>query len=313
MIVLQRPHGIRLFFVLTGSVIRRIAPAVATCTALAIAVTLSRGYLFDWKVTLTAVPFSIIGLALSIFLGFRNSAAFDRYWEARKLWGELIHRSRTLARQAQSFIADPDPLAQRDACSDVRVMLVRHSIAFAHALRHQLRGSAPQTEIAPFLGVAEAAAFAKARNGTAYLLRRMGEDLGAAVRAGRIDPRLAAQLDETLSGMTAVAAGCERIRSTPIPFVYTLLLHRTATLFCFLLPFGLVDLTGYMTPVVVAFVAYTFFGLAAVGDEIEEPFGTEAHHLPLHALCRTIEIDALEALGESRLPPPLEPVDARLS
>src|ERR1700712_2860283 len=103
MIVLQRPHGARLFFVMRGSVLKTIAPALLACTAFALAVTLTRGVLFDWKVTLTAVPFSIIGLALSIFLGFRNSAAYDRYWEARKLWGDLIHRSRTLARQSQSL------------------------------------------------------------------------------------------------------------------------------------------------------------------------------------------------------------------
>ncbi|MBB3181933.1 bestrophin family protein [Variovorax sp. Sphag1AA] len=303
MIVLQRPHGIRLFFVLKGSVLRNIAPAIATCTALALAVTLSRGVLFNWKVTLTAVPFSIIGLALSIFLGFRNSAAFDRYWEARKLWGELIHRSRSLARQALTFCRS----------DDFAEPLIRRSVAFAHALRHQLRGSDARGDVEPFLSNVEAKAFADSRLGTAFLLRRMGVDVAAAMHEGRLDPRLAAQIDETLSAMTAVAAGCERIKSTPIPFVYTLLLHRTATLFCFLLPFGLVDLIGYMTPVVVAFVSYTFFGLAAVGDEIEDPFGTEPHHLPLDALCRTIEIDALEALGKQPLPPALQPVDFRLT
>jgi putative membrane protein len=309
---LQRPHGLRLFFILKGSVLKSIAPAIATCTALALAVTLSRGVLFHWKVALTAVPFSIIGLALSIFLGFRNSAAFDRYWEARKLWGELIHRSRSLARQAQSLF-DRDVPAESTDGGDVRTTMIRRSIAFAHALRHQLRGSSAQTDTAPFLSAAEAREFADARLGTVYLLRRMGADLGTAVRSGALDPRLAAQIDETLSAMTAIAAGCERIKSTPIPFVYTLLLHRTATLFCFLLPFGLVDLIGYTTPIVVAFVSYTFFGLAAVGDEIEDPFGTEPHHLPLHALCRTIEIDSLEALGEKVLPSSLEPVDFRLS
>ena len=84
--------------------------------------------------------------------------------------------------------------------------------------------------------------------------------------------------------MAAVAAGCERIKNTPIPFVYTLLLHRTAWLYCFLLPFGLVDAIGSMTPFVVAIVAYTFFELDAAGDEIEEPFGLAANHLPLDAI-----------------------------
>jgi len=77
MIVLPRPRGWRLLFALRGSVVPRIAPSLAACTALAVAVTLSHGTLFDRKVTLTAVPFSLIGLALAIFLGFRNGAAYE--------------------------------------------------------------------------------------------------------------------------------------------------------------------------------------------------------------------------------------------
>ena len=112
---------------------------------------------------------------------------------------------------------------------------------------------------------------------------------------------------------TAWETGGEIARETTIPFAYTLLLHRTATLYCFLLPFGLVDTVGFMTPFVVAIVAYTFFGLDALGDEIEEPFGLAAHHLPLGAICRTIEINLLEALGVRDLPEPLMPVNAQLT
>ena len=108
----------------------------------------------------------------------------------------------------------------------------------------------------------EAAAFAASRLGTDWLQRRMGAVLGDCVRAGRIDPRLAAAMDINLSGIAAVVAGCERIKVAPIPFAYTLRLHRTATLSCFLLPFGLVEQIGFMKPMVTAIVVYTFFGLA---------------------------------------------------
>ena len=113
--------------------------------------------------------------------------------------------------------------------------------------------------------------------------------------------------------MTSAAASCERIRNTPIPFSYTLLLHRTAYIYCFLLPFGLVDSIGFMTPFVVAIVAYTFFGLDALGDEIEEPFGMESNDLPLDALCRAIEIDMRESLHDPKLPAQLEPTQYRLT
>jgi putative membrane protein len=312
MIVVQRPPGARLFFVLRGSILPRIVPALATCTALAVAVTLTRGFLFQWKLTLTLVPFSLIGLALAIFLGFRNNAAYDRYWEARKLWGDLVHRSRSLARQVQSLL---DFEVEAKACDrdDPRSRMILRTIAFAHALRHQLRGSDAGQDMERLLDPDEARDFAASRLGTDYLLRRMGRDLGSSVRSGHLDARLAAEMDVSLSALTAVAAGCERIRNTPIPFAYTLLLHRTASLYCFLLPFGLVDAIGYMTPFVVAIVAYTFFGLDALGDEIEEPFGLAMNHLPLDALCRTVEINLLEALGERKLPEPLLPVRSVLT
>ena len=303
----HRPQGARLFFTLRGSILTKIWRELAVCIAVASAVTLSRGTIFEWKVTLTAVPFSLIGLALAIFLGFRNNAAYDRYWEARKLWGELVHRSRSLARQLLGLAAAPSP-----GVVDLRVAMIRRTIALAHTLRHQLRGSDPAIEIQPWLAAGEAQAVARSRWRADALLRHMGADLGALVRAGAIEAPLAAEVDATISAMCAVAAGCERIQGTPIPFPYTLLLHRTASLYCFLLPFGLVDTIGIMTPFVVAIVAYTFFGLDAVGTEIEEPFSLAVHHLPLTSICRTIEINLREALGERDLPPLLAPEDGQL-
>ena len=285
MIVRDRPRGIQLFYILRGSVLPHIAWELATCTGVALLVTLTHGFVYQWKVTLTTVPFSLIGLALAIFLGFRNSAAYDRYWEARKLWSDLVHRSRSLARQVQTLLHFDAPAPAGDAGPDMRRLLPPD----------------------------EAAGFASARCGTDYLLRRQGEELGAFLRARRLDAPIAADIDQGLSALAAVAAGCERIKNTPIPFPYTLLLHRTAWLYCFLLPFGLVDSVGFMTPFVAAIVAYTFFGLDALGDEIEEPFGTADNHLPLDALCREVEVNLLEALGARELPPALAPVQGRLA
>jgi putative membrane protein len=312
MIVRDRPHGVQLFFVLRGSILPRIAVTLATCTAFAVLVTVTHGFLYHWKITLTTVPFSLIGLALAIFLGFRNGAAYERYWEARKLWGDLVHRSRSFARQVQT-LPEFATAVRPDDPDDPRRLLMLRTIAFASTLRHQLRGTDAAADMRRLLPADEAGALAASTRGTDFLLRRMGESLGALVRTGRLHPALAVNTDDSLSAMAAVAAGCERIRQTPIPFAYTLLLHRTAWLYCFLLPFGLVDSVGFMTPFVVAIVAYTFFGLDALGDEIEEPFGLADNHLPLDALCREIEVSVLETLGVQPLPPRLQPVDARLT
>jgi putative membrane protein len=302
-VLLERPNAFGLFFVLKGSVLPRIAMRIAAVTALATVVALSHGLLFSWKVTLTPVPFTLIGLALAIFLGFRNGAAYERFWEARKLWGELIHRARTLTRQL-SWVS---PLIPGEDAG--RGVVIRRTIAFAHALRCQLRELDPREAVAPWLPADERPATAASRGVSNDLLDRNALDFARWVREGRLPAPLAAEVDQSLAALGAVQAGCERIASTPIPFAYTLLLHRTAYLYCLLLPFGLVDVIGAMTPVVVAIVSYTFFGLDALGDEIEQPFGLRPHHLPLDALCRTIEIDLLRAAGERDLPEPLVPTD----
>ena len=312
MIIRNRPRGLQLFYILRGSVLPHIAWELAVCTGLALLVTLTHGFVYQWKITLTTVPFTLIGLALAIFLGFRNNAAYDRYWEARKLWGDLIHRSRSFARGVQNLLHFDAPAGPGDR-DDPRYRMVMRTIAFACALRHQLRCTDARPDMQRLLPPDEYEALAAVRFRTDWLLRRQAEDLGAFLRTRRLDPPVAADMDQTLSALAAVAAGCERIKYTPIPFPYTLLLHRTAWLYCFLLPFGLVDSVGFMTPFVVAIVAYTFFGLDALGDEIEEPFGTADNHLPLDALCREIEVNLLETLGVRELPPLLKPVDGRLN
>ena len=311
MIVVERPNGLRLFFALRGSILPRIVRSLLTCTLLAVAVSFSHGVLFDWKVTLTPVPFSLIGLALAIFLGFRNGAAYERYVEGRRLWGDITHRSRSLARQWQSLLGAAAPARDADR-GDPRVQFLRRTVAFAHALRHQLRHTDPSADLRRLLGAGEAHAAAASRVPHDWLLRRNGLALGERLQAGAVEAPLAAEIDRHLSDLAAAAAGCERIQATPIPFAYTLLLHRTAYLYCFLLPFGLVDLIGPLTPFVVAIVAYTFFGLDAVGDEIADPFGVMPHHLPLEAICTTIEISLLEALDAAELPPTPRPVDGLL-
>ena len=313
MIVRDRPSGLHLFLLLRGSVLHRIRVTLILNTVLATLVTIVHGNLFTLKITMTAIPFTLIGLPLAIFLGFRNNTAYDRYWEARKLWGELVLRTRSLSRQCQSLINLPHPIDGKTRDDDVRVRMVHRCIAFVHSLRLQLRDEKDDAMLQRWTTAAEFARIHRTTNPADALMLAMGRDLGECVRSGQISPCLAAPIDQTLSALTAAAASCERIKHTPIPFSYTLLLHRTAYMYCFLLPFGLVDTTGFMTPFVVAIVAYTFFGLDALGDEIEEPFGMETNDLPLDTLCRSIEINLLESLGETDLPPPLQPVNFQLT
>lgn len=297
MIVRPRLHWFRMLLVLHGSVLPKIAFQLMLIAAIAAGITLSGGELLGWKVGLTFVPFSLIGIALAIFLGFRNSASYERYWEARKLVGELLNASRSLTRQYLTWV--DHPVDARD--------FVYGIIAFAHALRHQLRGSDPEPQLRVLLGAERTKRLVTARAKPAMLLLHLGEMLGQVGAQGRLHPQLAARMDQTLCDLTAVLGGCERIANTPIPYTYSVIVHRTVYLYCFLLPFGLVGSIGLMTPLIVTFVAYTFLALDALNEELEEPFGTLPNDLPLDHLTLGIEITLREMLGETDLPQPTAP------
>ncbi|RZT29025.1 bestrophin family protein [Cupriavidus agavae] len=288
MIVRPPLHWLRMLFVLRGSVLPRITPQLVGITLFAALITLAHGRIGDWKVSLNFVPFSLIGLTLAIFLGFRNSTSYARYWEARTLWGSVLNETRSLTRQALTLVHD------RDAARQLAFRLC----AFVHALRHQLRGTDAGPDIALFLDTAGAARLQAARFKPAIVLLMAGEWVGEQVRGGRLAPSLALPMESSLSLLSTALGGCERLAGTPIPFTYSVIIHRCIYLYCVLLPFGLLDSIGLMTPVIVCFIAYTFFALEALSAEIEEPFGEEANDLPLAAMSYMIESTVLEMVGE---------------
>jgi len=230
--------------------------------------------------------------------------AYERWWEARTLWGELLIVVRNLARQTVSL---PEGLSTPE-----RERMVHRLIAFAHALRHQLRGTPPGDEVSRWLAPEEAAALAGRPNPPNVLLGMIGQGYAQWQREGRLDPMLLANIDAQVTRLSYVLGGCERIQGTPIPFAYILLLHRTVYVYCLLLPFCLIGSVGWVTPLMVGVLSYTFFGLDALGDQIENPFDRLPNDLPLDAMCRTVEIGLGELLGERELPAPLQPVDGVL-
>jgi len=294
MIIRPRPTFLQLFFVLRGSVVPRILPQIigfALYAAVVVfAVELLAVPLHDFNIA----PFGLIAVTLSIYLGFRNNAAYDRWWEARKLWGQLVYDIRNLARASDGLVADRGEWRS----------LLMEALAFCHLLRAQLRKVDAMDKAKDLLG-GDVGEIASAANKPDAVMRRMGARIARLRRDGSVDAIGYRILDERLAGMSALQAGCERIATTPLPFAYTLLLQRTAYIVCLLLPFGLVTTTGWATPLFTALIAYTFFGLDALSEELEDPFGTEANDLALDSLCRVCEISVFEALGEPA-PAPLD-------
>ena len=168
MIVRSRPHWLRMLFVLRGSILPTISPQLIIITLFATLVTALHGQILDWKVSLNFVPFSLIGVSLAIFLGFRNSTSYARYWEARTLWGQVLAATRSLGRQALTLSSNR-PLARP---------MILHLCAFAHLLKHQLARTDPSTDIHLFLDEADSRRVLQVEHRPAMALLLASEWLG---------------------------------------------------------------------------------------------------------------------------------------
>ncbi len=303
-IVKQPISWIRLVLAIHHSALPKTLPRTLAFTAFAVVVTYLESKVEFEAYTLTVQPFSLIGIAISIFLGFRTNVAYDRYWEGRKLWGALVNVSRTFARQATTLIDSGSEETNRLIARE----LVHRMIAFAYAMKHQLRFTAPWDEIAKYLTAEEVQRLRGQRNVPLGVSRLLGERLNHAWRQGWIRDIHLPVFEKSLTEMTTIQGGCERISLTPVPFAYTTLIHRIVGFYCLLLPFGIVKDVKWMTPLVQLMICHAFFGLDEIGDEIEDPFGTEPQDLPLAAISCTIEINLLQYVDETNVPEPLQPV-----
>ncbi len=287
MIVRDRPTLLKLFFIMKGSILPRIAPKVLLVIGLTVAVLIADlngiGILH-----IDLQPLGIFGIALSLFLGFRNNAAYDRWWEARRLWGQLIADCRSFGRETLIFLGrSPD-----------RRILLRLCVVFMHLHRGTLRRVDVRPDLHLWTEEADANTFHATRNPACAPLTRIADHLHDLHARGVLSDMGLRVLSERLANLSQAQAGCERIAGTPLPFVYQLLIYRTILLYCLFVPFGLIDSAGWLAPAFAGVIAYVFFGLAAVMDELEHPFLNSLNGIPLDAMCRTVEISIAEALDE---------------
>jgi putative membrane protein len=299
----------RLLFSLRGSTIPRIGGRLFAVFSMSVLATVLHQQGRD--INLTTVPFTLMGLALGVFLGFRNNTAYERFWEARRLWGGLVNASRSFARMTLTLIAadaTPGCKASEERVHGLRRELTYRVIAYVHSLRMHLRGELSELrELAPLLPAAELEQLPAQRNVPNAIFLKLGERLADTRRLGALHYRDVLLFEPMLTELTNLQGGCERIRTTPMPWSYTVLIHSIVAVYCFALPFGLVTTTKLFTPLVVVLIAYAFLGLDAVGDEIEEPFGHDYNDLPLLTISRMIEVNLRQMLGETELPKLLEP------
>ena len=296
--MIRRPiEPLKMLFVVQGSYFKRLIVPQVLLFIFSSLIYFYQTHIATEPVPLNPSVFAILGISLAIFHGFCNNAAYDRFWEGRKLWGTLVWLSRNIARQVLTL---PNvSMAEKQA-------FIRHQIAFVHSLRQQLRGEDNTANLQRLLTVEEQQAVVGQNFIALRLTQIMGQMLAKWQAEQKIDVWQWQSLDNTLGEIAHIQAGCERINNTPIPYAYFVLLHRTVYLYCFMLPFGLGNTIGWVTPFVVSFVGYTFMALNEIVDEISEPFGTGENELPLGMMCDTIETQ-LAMLSHQQFAPEQKP------
>jgi ion channel-forming bestrophin family protein len=265
------------------------------------------------------LPFPVVAMlatALAIFLAFRNNSAYDRWWEARKIWGGIVNSSRTFGRQVMSLTSLSENSAEAISVYQ-RELFYRH-LAWINALRLQLRRESDWSTVEQFLSSDEYQWLLERQNRATQLVQKQGMRIAEGRQVGLlVEPRYLEILDETLTSLYDLQGKAERIKNTPLPRQYDYFPRVFLFLFVTLLPSGMitelekVESTWMVIPLATV-VSYVFYVLMRVGEFNEDPFEGRFSDTPMTALCRTIEIDMREQLGETDLPPKLEPVDGIL-
>jgi len=266
--------------------------------------------LFFWDVIVTAtyyilgfkapeLPLTLFGTVLGLFLGFRSNSAYNRWWEGRGLWGLMINASRNLARASLNFMPNEE-------ARDLRRTLVLRQVAYVNALRCQLRRQPVDAEVKRFLSEGEADEALRRTNTANGILDGSAERIAGALKKGWIDTIQQTTLELVLIDIANAQGGMERLKNTPLPNQYRFLPTILTRLFCILLPIGLVETLGFATPLGSTVAGLMFLAVLTIGDDLTDPFANSVHDLPLVAMCRTVEIDLLQAIGDPA-PEPLKP------
>jgi putative membrane protein len=214
---------------------------------------------------------SLLGIILGLLLVFRTNTAYDRWWEGRRLWGQLVNVSRTLARQLAVLL----PLDAHQERQEYASLLQRFPGALAKHLRRNLEEKPPIDHTEPPFAIIDS------------LVHRVHGD----IRAGRLPREAMISLTPMLAAFDDIAGACDRIHKTPIPLSYSAYIKQFVLLFALLVPFALAREFHYGTVVASMFLFFSTMGIDLLATEVEEPFGTDRNDLPLGDISATIVHD----------------------
>jgi ion channel-forming bestrophin family protein len=286
--------------------------------ALSVIVFLLHDYFNFWHLRMPFETITALSTALAIFLGFKNNNAYDRWWEARKIWGALVNYSRAWAREVIIMII-PDNERNAEEVKELQQRMVYRHIAFVHALRVFLRKEHPYNQTGveeifeetndyedtiDFLNPNEYKVFCHKKNPPNYLLERQGEDLRQAYERGWLSDFRFVKLEELLVEFNNIQGRSERIKNTPFPRQYSFFSRVFVFIHASLLPFVFVEEIGWASIPVSIIISFVFLCLDLVGERAEDPFENRLEDVPLTAISLTIETNVKEQWGDKNFPKP---------
>ena len=243
---------------------------------------------------------TVLGFAVSLLLGFRTSASYDRWWEARKIWGGIVNDSRTLVRQL---------IAYTGGTSEEVKKIAQYQIAWTKALKNALRDLDVFEEITPHLSKSELDQLQSKNNKHSEILKFIENSVADLHRQNKINDYQQVSIDQTIRHLCDHMGKAERINNTVFPTQYRSYTHRGIIFFTAMLPFGMLLSTGPFVILICTTVSFLFFMLENIASYLQDPFNNRGSDIPMTTLCRTIEINILDLLGEDKdkIPKPLKP------
>ncbi len=238
------------------------------------------------RLSLSVGYHEIAGAIIALALAFRTNTGYARFWEGRTLWGAIVNASRNLVRTVEVHgRPEPEELAA----------FRRWVVVYAHATRRSLREQTEDAEIAAHLDAEELAAFRAAKHRPLAAAEQMSRRLRDIAAKHSMSPMMVTHAESLIANLVDYLGGCERIRRTPTPYGFVLLVRRCIVIFLASLPLAIVESLGLRAIIVTMLVAYPVLMIEALASELDDPFGHDANDLPLSRICATIEGNLLGA------------------
>jgi len=269
-------------------------------------------------ITSLNIPFNAVATlstALAIYLGFKNNNAYERWWEARKIWGLIVNYSRSWAREVLTMII---PNGQNHGeFSKVQSRLLYRHIAFVNALRVYIREkhdynetnikeiievSNKYNDIKKFIGAEEYAEAMSKKNPPNHLLKLQGDDLKTAFENGWLSDFRFIKLSETLTEFNNHQGMSERIKNTPLPRPYSFFSRVFVTIHGTLIPFAFIEELGWVNIPLSILINFVFLALDYIGERTEDPFENRMDDTPLSSISLTVEENVKEMYGDVNMP-----------